>query len=88
MYDPAKMRVVSGGTLALAPFNYFVEGNGPDPQNVVAPSGLVKYELLSPSRSTMLIDMLESGKIKVEVFANKRKSEVTGFTSAAKIYVR
>jgi len=88
MYDPAKIRICCGGTLNLAPFNGLVDGNAPDPAAVTMSSGLVKYELLGFSRSTILAQMVAARQIKVEVFANKKKNEVADFTAAAKIYIR
>jgi len=40
------------------------------------------------TRGTALVQMLENRKLKVEVFPGKMPSQVSGFTSAAKIYTR
>lgn len=54
-------------------------------------SSLVKGLKVSPLgvvKGTILLQLIESGKLKVETFVNKKASQVTGFTSGAKIYVR
>jgi hypothetical protein len=88
MFDPAKIRICCGGTLSLAPFNYPAEGDAPDPRSVTPRSGLVKYEMSGITRSTILVQMLEGRRLKAEVFAGKKKSEVSTFTPAAKQYIR
>ncbi len=91
-YDPSIIRITCGGTLAIAPFDRRVVGNTPSPKDVNSSSGMVKYELSKPSPfhtpGILLVEMLESRRIRVEVFPNKTKSEVTGFTGNAKIYIR
>lgn len=51
------------------------------------PKGSLKFTT-SQSQGTVLIQLLEKRKLKVEVFLNKTPSQVTGFTNAAKIYDR
>jgi hypothetical protein len=47
--------------------------------------GIVTYELFTSSSSTLLVQLVETRKIKVEVFQNASASE---FTENAKIYER
>lgn len=81
-----------------------VKGNTPDPKDVGVDSGLVKYELVErdyiagkwPQKRNIessivgvfLVQMLEDRKLKVEAFPGKTASQVSGFTSNAKIYER
>jgi len=73
---------------------YAVKGNAPDPGNVTPDTGIIKYELMgrgfysNKSLGVFLVQMLEDRRIKVEVFPSKTSSEVSGFTSVAKIYER
>jgi len=87
-YNPTNIRIAAGGTLALAPFVYSVVGNSPAPGSVSLSSGAIKYEFISMSPAVLMVQMLESRRIRVEVFPGKTWSEVSVFTTAAKIYVR
>ncbi len=51
------------------------------------PVGNLRFQA-DQSQGTVLVQMLEKRKIKVEVFLNKTPSQVSGFTSAAKTYNR
>jgi hypothetical protein len=88
MYDPTKIRISAGGTLKLAPFVYGVKGNTPDHGEISVSSGIIKYEITSSPTAVMLVQLIESRKIKAEVFPNRTKDQVAAFTSEAKIYVR
>ncbi len=89
MWDPDAILIAAGGTLALAPFYSGVVGNAPDPKYVSVYTGPVKYEFTSYiSNGTLLVQMVEDRKIKVEVFPELRKDEVDSFTSGARFYVR
>jgi len=83
---------------------YGVKGNKPDPADVSVDSGLVKYELVGrefiegkfPEKKNVesnllgvfLVQMLDDRTFKGEVFPKKTASQVSGFTSNAKIYER
>jgi hypothetical protein len=80
---------------------YWVEGNAPRPEQVGVGYGLVKYEIRwrwfrdqyrshgwSDVLGTFLVEMTEAGKIRVEKVLGKRADEVTGFSEAARTYVR
>ncbi len=76
---------------------YPVKSNAPDPSTVSVATGLVKYEFISFERDgsdtdkilgTFLVQMTSDRKIKTEFFLGKTKSEVSGFTSSAKVYHR
>lgn len=88
MIDPTIIRIAAGDTLELAPFNYRVNGNTPDPATVTTASGLVKYELMRSPTAVLLVEMQDARTIQVEVFPNKTKSQVSDFTEAAQTYVR
>jgi hypothetical protein len=89
MWDPDAILIAAGGTLAMAPFYSGVVDNAPDPKYVSVTTGLVKYELTSfVSNGTLLVQMMEERKIKVEVFPDLHKDEVDAFTAEAKFYVR
>lgn len=79
--------------------------SSPDPAEVSASSGIVKYELTqyqqpvpTPTggvpvrdnrvRGVVLFQVLESNKLKMEAFPNKTANQVSGFTSAVKVYTR
>ena len=81
-----------------------MRGNGPDPANVSHADGVVKYELTPPRISnqtgkpypdfddrvfgTLLVEMLDERKVRVEVFPGKESEEARGFTVAAMVYER
>lgn len=88
MFDPSQIRISAGGTLDLAPFNYRVNGNTPDPATVTTASGKIKYELAAFPTSVLLVEMQDARTIKVEVFSDKTINEVSDFTTDAKTYVR
>lgn len=88
MYDPIKIQISAGGTLKLAPFVYGVKANAPDHKEISIAAGLIKYELTSSPTAVLVVQLLETRKIKAEVFPNRTKEQVAAFTSEAKIYVR
>lgn len=106
VYDvrkPTAVRIAIGGTLAPAG-TYSVPVGAPDPADVSAETGLVKYQLLRPTegRSSrgadekvrradprlLLVQVLRDGRLKAECCEGKTPAEVDGFTSAALIYER
>ena len=73
---------------------YVVRNNSPDPATIDIDSGLVKYELMNErnrtldssyfnTEATMLVQMLENRKIKIELFEGKTADQVSGFDSNA-----
>ena len=106
VYDvrkPAELRIAIGGTLAPAG-TYAVPVGAPDPAEVGAATGLVKYQLLGPAEDRsrralderqgetgpglLLVLVLSDGRLKAECCAGKTPPEVPGFSRAALIYER
>lgn len=76
---------------------FTVKGNSPDPAAVGIDSGQIKYELQStvsqrsPGGSlagTVLLQLIEPTKLKLEIFPEKTADQVSGFTAKASIYER
>jgi hypothetical protein len=86
--DPSRIRITCGGTLASAPFDRAVEGNGPDPVTVRPEDGSVKYVLVSTVPTVLLVQMTGTRTLRTEAFLNKTPDQVTGFTPAAQNYIR
>ena len=93
--DGSPMRDVPGFEGPGAPDIWWVVGNAPRPETVGVAEGIVQYKLISPAhvadelktvQGVMLVQMIESGRIRVEIF--KGVTEAEGFTAAAKVYVR
>ncbi len=97
--DPTQIRLSIGNWGGQAAQFGFV-GNTPDPATIGPASGLLKLELQKPGnghevtngvrevQGTVLLQMTESRKLKLEEFPGKAVGDVSGFTSAARIYVR
>jgi len=88
MIDPSVIRISCGGTLALAPFDFRVEGNSPDPRSVSVASGMVKYRLVRATPATLTVQLTNASTIRAEVFSGKTPDQVSAFTSQAKTYTR
>jgi hypothetical protein len=83
---------------------FAVRGNSPDPAAVGRAEGMVKYSLIAPQidnrtgqpfaesperyYGTMLVELLQDRKLRLEIFPGKPSNEVTGFSSAARLYER
>lgn len=76
---------------------FSVVGNTPDPAEVGVESGIIKYELISvvspdtpPGyfKGTVLLQLLESSKLKLELFPGQQANKVNMFTDKALIYNR
>lgn len=76
---------------------FSIVGNSPDPATIGVESGLIKYELLSTISSdappgyfkgTVLLQLIEPSKLKLETFPDQRSDQVNGFTNSALIYER
>ena len=91
-YNPSQIRVVCGGTLAIAPFARPVVGNWPDPSNVTVSSGMIKYDITvgNPAKTpgTIMVQLLDSRTLRAEVFPEKSPGEIAGFTAIVQTYVR
>lgn len=95
-YDPS---VIMIGYLSEN-MAWVVKNNGPDPATIDVNSGTVKYELMSErnrdpnnpayfkTEATMLVQMLENRKIKMELFKGQTADEVSGFDVAALEFYR
>lgn len=99
--DGSPMRDVPGIEGPGRPDVWWVKGNSPIPDNVGVDDGMVKYTLihgrnlrdtgefideLKPVQGVMLVEMIDAGRIRVEVFKGTTTADT--FTSAAKVYVR
>jgi hypothetical protein len=99
--DGSPMRDVPGIEGPGAPDVWWVKDNAPLPETVGVSDGMVKYQLIygkdiyhpegwneetQPVLGVMLVQMLDAGRIKVQVF--KGVTDADAFTSAAKVYVR
>ncbi len=94
--DGSPMRDVPGNQDPGRPDVWWIKGNAPRPENIGAGDGIVEWELTfddpndpAPAvQGVMLVEMVESGKIRVETFKGMTADQVDGFTAAARIYVR
>lgn len=98
---PSKINL-SFGNYQGKPQQFTALSTTPDPANVKADSGLVKYELttykqptLAPTtadtsvKGTVLFQVTDNGThLKMEAFPGKTASQATAFTSAVKTYER
>jgi hypothetical protein len=92
--------VISLGNYKNATAQFAVKGNAPDPASVDASSGVVVYELtflgpsLTPSASNapvlgvLLVQVLANRQLRIQVFPDRTRAEVSGFDSGALIYER
>lgn len=100
--DPTQIIISIGQYGDGSPQAFAVKGNAPDPATVGKDSGVVAYELtqapqftptgISPASSqvvgTVLFQVLDGEKLKVETFPNKTKAQAMAFTNAAITYER
>lgn len=74
------------------PMSFAVLGNKPNPAVITKDSGVIKYELMygpgsgstiqnTQTKGVILFQVLDGEKLKVEVFPDKKGSEVSGFVS-------
>lgn len=85
---PDKVDIESGLVkYELAQWSHFDSGTGDIWIGEAFPKGELKFRA-DNSQGTALVQLLEKRKLKVEVFLNKTPSQVSGFTSAAKVYDR
>ncbi len=94
--DGSPMRDVPGIDGPGRPDIWWIKGNAPKPETIGQADGLVKYELILPDprftdppvAGVMLVQMTAPGTIRVEMFPGQTAGQVTGFTAAARNYVR
>lgn len=101
--DPNVVVISLGDYDGLGPRSFAAKGNLPDPAGVARESGPVSYELIDftkPSSAaplagsngvvvgTVLFEVLDGDRLRVEQFPRRSAAQVSGFTAAAKIYER
>ena len=101
LIDPSVV-LVSLGNFNGAPRSFGVRGNGPDPRSIGREAAPTKYELVlnaigqsgqrypvdPGTQGTVLVQLLDDRRLRVEVFPGRTATEVTGFTAAAVVYER
>ena len=96
--------IVSIGELDGRARQFGVRSNAPNPAKIGKADGVVRYTLITPnvdSRTgkpmarfeertygTLLVQLVEDRKLKLEVFTAKPTEEVNGFTGMARVYER
>lgn len=94
--DPSQIKFSIGNFEGKAA-QFSVANNAPDPATLGVESGLIKYELLAkispdaPSgyfKGTVLLQLIEPVKLKLELFPGQKSDQVSGFSSKALIYER
>ena len=86
--DPATIDINSGVIkYELMQYVYYDKSTGAD-WNHMSPVNDPRSKNTGGVKGTALIQLLEDGKLKVEVFPYKNASQVTGFTQNARIYER
>ena len=93
MWNPEKIRIGVGGTLAIPATLYQVYGNTPDPADISVESGPIVYKLQGTEefgetslKATILVEMIDNETIKVEGFTGWVSNPT--FTENAKYYIR
>jgi len=94
--DPSQIKF-SIGNFQGKSAQFLVAGNAPDPVTIGIESGLIKYELLhtasqnitgGSSAGTVLLQLVEPAKLKLELFPGKSADQISSFTSKFLIYER
>lgn len=101
--DPSQI-IISIGDVDGRARQFAVRGNSADPAKIGVESGLVKYELLSPSIDSrtgksfaspnerfygvLLVQLVSERTLHIEVFAGKTTDQVAGFTDRVQNYER
>jgi len=95
--DPKAVRVSIGGTVAPRGL-YAVLPGTPDPADVAVETGLVRYRLTrlwpdslkhaDESDGLLLVQLINDRELKVEYFAGKNESDVSGFSDRSQRYLR
>lgn len=91
-YDPTKVRISIGGTVA-SPGVWGIDATAPRPETVTVGSGIVSYKLYSPfdpqfpPTGLLLVQMIDASTIKTEYFPGSSAS-ATQFDANAVTFVR
>ncbi len=86
--DPATVGVSSAQVeYELVEFDY-IDGSGKTWDARSYSSGIKVRSLDEQQRGTILVQLLENRRLKVEIFPGKNAAEISGFTSKAKVYYR
>lgn len=94
--DPSKIKF-SIGNFEGKSVQFSIVGNSPDPATIGVESGIIKYELLSTvaqqtpggsHQGTVLLQLIEPAKLKLELFPGKLKDQVFGFSENTQVYER
>jgi len=90
-FDPAKVRVVIGGTIAPVGV-WTVPDDAPRPRDVSVASGKVAYRLMYTESTQfqyglMLVQMLADDRIKIQVFVGNQARDAE-FDAGAQVYLR
>ena len=101
--DPTQV-IISIGDVDGRALQFGVRGNAPDQAKISVADGPVKYNLIAPNidnrtgkpyidsqerfYGALLVQLLEDRKLRLEIFPGKAGDEVTGFSSAARLYER
>jgi len=91
MWDPSKIVIGVGGTLDITATAYHAVDNPTDPAAITTSSGQIVYKLteleeFGSMQATILVEVVENDKIKVEGFSGHQSSP--SFTSNAQYYIR
>ncbi|MEP6591654.1 MAG: hypothetical protein ABJC19_10770 [Gemmatimonadota bacterium] len=90
-YDPSKVRVSIGGTIAT-PGIWTIPDDAPRPAAVTSPSGVVAYRLVYTESTNvqsglMLVQLTDATHLKIEVFEGSQAASAS-FDGNARSYVR
>ncbi|MBI4040129.1 hypothetical protein HY389_02125 [Candidatus Daviesbacteria bacterium] len=86
--DPAKVDKSSGLVkYELVAYEYYDKSTGIS-KRVIEPANELASRNMNNIQGTVLLQLLEDRKLKLEVFLGKSASEVSGFTQNARIYER
>jgi hypothetical protein len=90
-YDPSKIRIAIGGTIA-SPGIWTIPDDAPRPADITPASGVVAYRLVytestSVQAGLMLVQMTDATHLKIEVFEGSQAATGT-FDGNARSYVR
>ncbi len=109
--DPQQIRISIGADVGITEDQchvcqsvYGVKGNAPDPADIRAASGLVKYDLVARASvgelrletvnledqvlGAFLAQVLDDRSMRMEVISGLAASQITGFSDAARVYRR
>jgi hypothetical protein len=80
------------------PYTWWLVGNSIDPDTISVQSGMLKMEVAAPEAflkmqdpdpaGTLLLEMLENRKLKIEWFEGQKPEEIEEFTPAHREYIR